>query len=99
MSDGDPISDIFETTSGVRQGGNESPNLFNLYMDYALREFRKRCKGAEINGLEIQYVIANESSNREQRAKAPTRGVCNENDSGYADDLGIHAWSLEALER
>ena len=29
----------FETTSGVRQGGPESPLLFNLYLDYVMRIF------------------------------------------------------------
>ena len=27
-------TEYFETTSGVRQGGSESPNLFNLFLDY-----------------------------------------------------------------
>ena len=99
MSDGDPDSDLFETTSGVRQGGNESPNLFNLYIDYALREFRERCDAAGLVGLNIDFLIPNESTNREQRSKAPSRGTCNESDSGYADDLGVHAWSEDELNK
>ena len=30
-------TEYFETTSGVRQGGSESPNLFNLFLDYIMR--------------------------------------------------------------
>ena len=29
--------DVFETRSGVRQGGPESPMLFNLYVDFVMR--------------------------------------------------------------
>ena len=32
-------SNTFATTSGVRQGGPESPFLFNLYIDYVMRVF------------------------------------------------------------
>ena len=31
--------DVFELTSSVRQGGPESPMLFNLFMDYVMRVF------------------------------------------------------------
>ena len=39
LVDEDPSKDSFETTSGVRQGGNESANLFNFYLDYAIRVY------------------------------------------------------------
>jgi len=29
----------FETTSGVRQGGPESPFLFNLYIDFVISSY------------------------------------------------------------
>ena len=31
--------DVFELTTGVRQGGPESPPLYNLFMDYVMRVF------------------------------------------------------------
>ena len=34
-----------------------------------------------------------------QRSKAPSRGTCNESDSGYADDLGVHVWSEDELNK
>ena len=34
----------FKTTSGVRQGGPESPFLFNLYLDFVMRVFTKKCE-------------------------------------------------------
>ena len=99
MSGEDQNKDAFETSSGVRQGGNESPNLFNLYMDYALRVYKARCDAAGLDHLDISYTIPNECTNRDQRSRAPSRGKCTDDDSGYADDLGIHAWSSNDLEK
>ena len=36
--DGD-MNNVFQTYVGVRQGGPESPFLYNLYMDYVMRVF------------------------------------------------------------
>ena len=36
--------DVFELTAGVRQGGPESPLLYNLYMDFIMRVFIDACK-------------------------------------------------------
>ncbi len=33
--------DIFNLTTGVRQGGPESPPLYNLFMDYVMRVFEQ----------------------------------------------------------
>lgn len=73
------------------------PVLFNLFIDYALRIFKQRCHEADIN-FSIQYRIPNEATNREQRAKAHIRGEYNNIEGGYADDLGIHSWTLEGLQ-
>ena len=97
MSGDDPLLDNFSTTSGVSQGGNESPNLFNLYIDYALRVFRHKCDQAGIDHLDIPFLIPNECTYRFQRGHATTRGNCTDDESGYADDLGIHAWSQRNL--
>ena len=36
--------EYFETTSGVRQGGPESPNIFNIYLDYIMRIYNNHAK-------------------------------------------------------
>ena len=35
---------IFETKTGVRQGGPESPGLFNLFIDFVMRIYLDSCK-------------------------------------------------------
>ena len=92
-------ADQFETTSGVRQGGNESPNLFNLYLDYVLRVFKNRCQDVgNVKGLDISYLIPNEATNREQRRKTAARGMYHHIEAGYADDLVLNSWSSEDLQ-
>ena len=39
----------FEISLGVRQGGPESPLLFNLYLDYVMRVVEDECKKTEYN--------------------------------------------------
>ena len=99
MAGENPSKDMFSTSTGVRQGGSESPVLFNLYVDYALRVYKYRCDQENIEHLNISFAIPNECTNREQRAKAPSRGVCKDDEGGYADDIGIHAWTKEDLDR
>ena len=49
-------NEIFETTAGVRQGGPESPPLFNLYIDFVMRVFLAKCKrDTEIKFFNFQY--------------------------------------------
>ena len=36
--------DIIELILGVRQGGPESPPLYNLFMDYVMRVYMQLCK-------------------------------------------------------
>ena len=62
-------TDYFQVQTGCRQGGIESPVLFNIYMDFVLR-----CAEHEVllhfpyTGLKYSYRIKSESSNREQRS-------------------------------
>ena len=59
----------FQVHTGCRQGGIESPVLFNIYMDFVLR-----CVEHEVllkypnTGLKYSYRIKSESSNRKQRS-------------------------------
>ena len=95
---GQKQTDAFPTESGVRQGGTEGPPLYNLYSDYALRVYDNRKTEAGVEGLKIPYQIPHEATNREQRSYALSSGITEEDDVGYADDLGIFAWSLEELQ-
>ena len=47
----------FYTTSGVRQGGPESPLLFNLFIDYTLRIFFDKCKNENVKFVKYDYRI------------------------------------------
>ena len=53
----EPPDDVFETRSDVRQGGPESPMLFNLYVDFVMRTFLKDCKVAGIKFINLEYRI------------------------------------------
>ena len=93
----DPATDSFKTGSGVRQGSNEGPPLYNLYSDYSLRVYDKRVEDEQIPGLHIPYCIPDEATNRAQKEKASSNGIYDDAEGGYADDLGIFSWSQEDL--
>jgi len=58
----------FETSSGVRQGGPESPNLFNLYIDFVMRLFLEKSSDIqEIKFFEYKFRINCRAFTREQR--------------------------------
>ena len=97
IQNSNPDEDSFATESGVRQGGTEGPPLFNFYFDYTSRVCDDRKASAGISGLGIPYNIPNEATNRTQRSNAPTSGTCNDDESGYADDLGLFCWTKEEL--
>ncbi len=98
LAEDDPAMHTFQTSSGVRQGGNESPVLYNFYSDYALRVWRFRCEQQGLPHLEISFQIPNEATNRQQRSHAPQNGSYCEDEGGYADDIGIHSWDPDDLE-
>ena len=75
--------DLFEITSGVRQGGPESPILYNLYMDFVMRIFLDTCKSKNIQFLELNYKIPGSASS-DGRIKAGSQKI---DWIGYADDL------------
>jgi hypothetical protein len=48
----------FTTSSGVRQGGPESPVLFNLYIDFVMRAFMEQSRSInDLNFFEHTYRI------------------------------------------
>ena len=49
--------DEFELTTGVRQGGPESPMLFNLFIHFVMRVYLDECKASGIKFLKLNYKI------------------------------------------
>ena len=74
--------------TGCRQGGIESPVLFNIYMDFVLR-----CVEHDVlfkypnTGLKYSYHIKSESSNRKQRNIHNISGNDRLRMLLYADDI------------
>ena len=95
----------FETTSGVRQGGPESPNLFNLYIDFVMRVFLEKSRDfEEIEFFEHKYRLNLRAISRNQRAKMresnqQSWGTSEIPWSGYADDLVLYLLSREGLQK
>ena len=73
----------FEITVGVRQGGPESPVLFNLFIDFVMRVYLDKCKHIGIKFLQLNYKIPATAniSNRYMVGKQTIDWL------GYADDL------------
>ena len=69
MQNDNPERDSFPTKSGVRQGGQEGPPLYNLYSDFVLRVYDERKDCAGVVGLCIPYHIPNEATSRAQELK------------------------------
>lgn len=93
--DGENLDTAFRTTSGVRQGGCESPNCFNLYLDFILRIFDDECKSERVR---IKYRIPNEATSRMQRSYEKSYGTLVLLWLGFADDLAILAKSVKDEE-
>ena len=76
-------------TSSCRQGGVESPFLFNIYMDTVCRviEYELSTKLGDSYGIKYRYQIPNEPSNREQRYVHPLFGWACIKKVLYADDM------------
>ena len=79
---------FFETSSGVRQGGSESPCLFNLYLDYIMRIFEHEAKDQDL-GVEYNFRIKDQARYRNEGANYRGTGLYLW--LGYADDLLITA--------
>ena len=90
----------FKTTTGVRQGGGESPMLYDIYADFCLDIFIKKCEEKGIKPLNIQHEIPSTSSsinNNNNRGKK--LGLTSIWWLGYADDLCLAASNKEELQQ
>lgn len=74
---------IFQLMSGVRQGGPESPTLYNLFMDYVMRVFKADCSSRNIKFSKFKYRIRTAASTSRQFRN----GMLELDWIGYADDL------------
>ena len=88
-------NDVFELILGVRQGGPESPMLYNLYMDYVMRKFLNACKTNKIKFVDLNFRIpaTATASNKSRSGESKTDWV------GYADDLVLIFEDISSLRR
>ena len=92
-------TDYFQVQTGCRQGGIESPVLFNIYMDFVLR-----CAEHDVlqsfpnTGLKYSYHIKSESSTREQRCIHKLTGEERLRMLLYADDIVLFCEDIDELQ-
>ena len=87
--------DKFELDTGVRQGGPESPLLYNLYMDFIMRIYLDRCKRNRVHFLKLKYNIPSYVSSTGRTSK----GEFDIDWTGYADDLVLMFNDSKSLQK
>ena len=89
---------FFKTFSGCRQGGLESPVLFNIYLDFVLR-----CVEYDVlqrypnTGLQYSYRIPGHCATREQRSIHGLSGIQRLRMILYADDIALLCNDVDEL--
>ena len=90
--------ETFQVHTGCRQGGIESPVLFNIYMDFVLRcvehEVLLKYPNTELN---YSYPVKAESSTREQRSIHKISGSDRMRMLLYADDIVLFCEDIQEL--
>ena len=90
----------FDILIGCRQGGLESPTLFNYYFDFVLKvcaeEIDRKYPGGW--GLSFDYRISGECTNREQRRVKRMNGTQLLKWLLYADDLVLFCPDLNQAQ-
>ena len=91
----------FDVLVGCRQGGQESPCLFNYYFDYVLK-----VAAYEIDkvfpvgwGIEFEYNIPHMCTNRKQRQGGRMRGIEVIRWILYADDVVLFCKTVTEAEQ
>ena len=87
--------DKFVTGTGVRQGGPESPLLYNLFMDYVMRTYLEECSKNNIEFVSHKYRIPIHAS----RNNYETVGMNLIDWIGYADDIVLCLESKALLQK
>ena len=85
------------TTAGVRQGGPESPPLFNLYIDFVMRTFLVAARQNKLDFFKFKYRIPSNRTGR-TRKRGSESGVATLDWAGYADDIVLYLLSLTSLQ-
>ena len=90
----------FEVLVGCRQGGQESPVLFNYYFDFVLNIAALEIDKAFPNGwgLQFEYNIPSACSNREQWSIHKLYGTEIIHWILYADDIVLFSKTIEEAE-
>ena len=88
----DEMKTTFQSTSGVRQGGPESPFLFSLFIDFGMRVFSDQSQNENIDFYIHRYQINSRSIYREERLLMRSSNLTHGGNTsfpwcGYADDL------------
>ena len=91
--------DLFEIFCGVRQGGPESPTLFNLYIDYVMRVYLKECDDNGIKFMKLSYCIPRAASKKSVKSPLGTYSEHTIDWLGYADDLALFFMDEKSLRR
>ena len=90
-----------DVLTGCRQGGQESPCLFNFYLDYVLDGAASEIDKAFPDGwgIEFQYNIPYLCTNRDQRRTGRMRGVEILRWILYADDAVLFCKTIREAEQ
>ena len=91
--------DVIELILGVRQGGPESPSLYNLFMDYVMRIYTHQCEEEDIKFITFKYRIRSTATPREGRGMKSYRGEHTIDWIGYADDLELYFEDVANLQK
>jgi len=96
---------IFKTSSGVRQGGPESPFLFNLFIDFVMRVFMERCeRETDVKFFNHKFRFNSRCVTKEERLNMRNQNIKTWGTSllpwcGYADDLILFLLDTKGLQR
>ena len=94
----------FQTSAGVRQGGPESPFLFNLYLDFVMRLILEKAHmNDDIKFFDHKYHISTSSLSRAERLSIREKNINLSSSSilpwcGYADDLVLFLKDQQSLQ-
>ena len=95
------LKSTFDVLVGCRQGGQESPVLFNYYFDFVLKVAALEIDKAFPNGwgLEFPFSIPNVCSTRERRRKQKLNGTEVVQWILYADDIVLFSKTVDEAEK
>ena len=92
-------TDKFDIKVGVRQGAQESPCIFNIFMDFVLRVALHEIDQLDTDcGIKIEYRINMRSTDRAQRAIDTPSGNRKIKIILYADDIVLFCRSASSLQ-